>query len=422
MTPEHWSKDCVEHLRSVHFGLMALTMGLILLVVTAPTYNAVTALVQIDEIIYLKQHWSRDWVFERTDNKEVEVLSVNSGVEFEPNSATLPSIPYKPKGKTGLWIAPKVKINALRLFGPEPYQEPPASLYKFNTELGDFEKFPETLGEFQNWWSDLEKPYVYFLPFEIPDSWKNDDGETIQPPSWTNPIEVDFWLTFKNRTAKSEFPEFYYTGFIEKVQGKRVHVSIPISSVLKAEVNQDFVVSLFRNLKKGPFDQSFQDLETATRQKKDLSLDEIKGFLHDEAAKGPEVFEIFGMKLPAGQVTAWGDVLLLSVQLCFFLYLRRLSGELNADAPGWEVPWIGMDSSGLSKTILYVTVVILPCLATILLAWQTGIRISGSSWAAWKWHWTAQAKAALLIAPIILSLLLGLLAWKYRPQLVNNAV
>jgi hypothetical protein len=74
---------------------------------------------------------------------------------------------------------------------------------------------------------------------------------------------------------------------------------------------------------------------------------DIKDFLHDEASKGAEVFEALGMKFPADKVTLWGIILILSVQLYFFVYLRQLSGRLRANDPGWDTPRVGRDTSGI---------------------------------------------------------------------------
>ena len=46
----HWSKDYVEHLRTVHFALMAVSVGLIALSLTHPTGKLQKALDQISEI------------------------------------------------------------------------------------------------------------------------------------------------------------------------------------------------------------------------------------------------------------------------------------------------------------------------------------------------------------------------------------
>ncbi len=58
----HWSKDFVEHLRTVHFALLVVSAGLILLLVSSREYNAVSALVQVEQIIDLKRQWSEEWI------------------------------------------------------------------------------------------------------------------------------------------------------------------------------------------------------------------------------------------------------------------------------------------------------------------------------------------------------------------------
>ena len=65
--PAHWSKDFVEHLRTVHFALIAISAGLILLVLSSKQYNAVTALVEAEEILDLKKQWSLDWIIQHGD-------------------------------------------------------------------------------------------------------------------------------------------------------------------------------------------------------------------------------------------------------------------------------------------------------------------------------------------------------------------
>jgi hypothetical protein len=43
---------------------------------------------------------------------------------------------------------------------------------------------------------------------------------------------------------------------------------------------------------------------------------------------------VFPPSRPSASRWAWGDVLLLSVQLYFFVYLRQLCGKLKSDDPG----------------------------------------------------------------------------------------
>ena len=69
-----------------------------------------------------------------------------------------------------------------------------------------------------------------------------------------------------------------------------------------------------------------------------LRFEDIRQMLADEATKGPDVFEAFGMRLPASQITLWGIIVLLCVQLYSVTYLRLLTGKLRTDDAGWEVP------------------------------------------------------------------------------------
>ena len=46
-SPEHWSKDYVEHLRTVHFSLVTVAVALILLL-SSKTYDARAAAEQMD--------------------------------------------------------------------------------------------------------------------------------------------------------------------------------------------------------------------------------------------------------------------------------------------------------------------------------------------------------------------------------------
>lgn len=63
--PTHWSKDFVEHLRTVHFTLIGLAIGLIVIVLSAKPYDSVVALRQLHEILELKKLWTVEWLMQR---------------------------------------------------------------------------------------------------------------------------------------------------------------------------------------------------------------------------------------------------------------------------------------------------------------------------------------------------------------------
>jgi hypothetical protein len=457
--PSHWSKDFVEHLRTVHFALIAVSVGLILLVLSSSQYNAVTALVQVQEILDLKRQWSSDWI-KRHGNALQKYVMPQSEIEYLHFRPAERSISLTSESGTNvILIVPKSDhMNSLIIEATMP-KENYHHLTKTDTDWSP-SKFPQTLSEFGEWWDGLAAtPPIYF-----PDSIQEPAQIGVEPSmnvpvdskgmadlltaSFSKVVAVDLRLKHieSSRPSGTELQlqpvDVIYTGVFQQktIEGELTifdseTVDVAIDTFKQYNATQDCVFQSFKNLRPGAFKQSFRDLSFAAGAEADLPLENVRDFLHDEAAKGPEVFEAFGMKFPAGQITLWGDLLLVSIQLYFFIYLRQLSGKLRPADPGWDVPWIGMDSSRLSNTIFYITLVILPCVASIMLSWQATIRLSAVYWErtehwfhpihflAWPWHWqySALLKIFLLVLAAVATGYLGLLSWKYRPQVVLAA-
>jgi hypothetical protein len=436
----HWSKDFVEHLRTVHFSLLVISAGLIVLVLSSKEYNAVAALVQIDEVIDLRHQWSTEWVEEQSKDSARRTDEIPEGVTPMVRDIRRDEIP-----------SVQVQYAANKIGGPIHILTFDCSLPKDNSyqrssqTLLPLTSFPRTLAGFRLWWNQLLKPHDIVFPKEF--SLGSGFAPYIQYSSDTPKYyRIDIHLAsdfVRNNSADrikkqlsihEEGKGFaYWFDFVNEEQ-RFLTAVLPVY-VVEQEVSQQTLLKNYTNLKSGVFEKSFADLASATQGQGDLPLEDIKNFLHDEASKGPEVFEAFGMKFPAGQITFWGVVLLLSVQLYFLVYLRQLLGKLKPDDPGWDVPWIGMDSSPLSNAILYVSLVILPCIAAILLSWQATVRLSSGYWersehwydpvhflaGPWHWHYTVLLKIFLLILAAVASGYLGFLSWKYRPQVVPEA-
>src|SRR5690348_3790669 len=58
-SPEHWSKDFVEHLRTVHFALVAVSVGLMVILWSKP-YDARVASSELTDIIEIRDALSKD--------------------------------------------------------------------------------------------------------------------------------------------------------------------------------------------------------------------------------------------------------------------------------------------------------------------------------------------------------------------------
>lgn len=243
----------------------------------------------------------------------------------------------------------------------------------------------------------------------------NDDTHTPE-------VKLQLSLGY-HRSGSDVKQESFYFAHVDALRVLR----IPILSINQYAVTRNTITSHFRNLHDGTFQDTFGDLSNAADKMSDLSLEDLKEFIHDDAVKGPEVFEVFGMKFPAGQATYWGIILLLSIQLYFFAYLRQLSGKLGPNDAGWDVPWIGMDDSKVAQSMFFVSLVPLPIATLVLLSSRRANTLlsvvsSDKSLSIMAFlrmiPWKTTALIAILLLACIASLALALLCWKYRPQLV----
>jgi hypothetical protein len=112
-------------------------------------------------------------------------------------------------------------------------------------------------------------------------------------------------------------------------------------------------------------------VEPSTIYYKDIqqrSFSEISSHLEVEAAKiKNESLEIFGLKFPVETASRWGIVLILGIQLYFWVHLYELSPKLKEGDPGWNVAWIGVYQS-LPATILFLcSTALLPTLTIVTL-------------------------------------------------------
>lgn len=416
-------------------------------------YNSATALVQIDQIIALKNDWSFEWV---RDHTESSIFRGFKDWPFEENykwifgqdkpsqsksSRDKPSSSWANFGFTAeadktfpaelLWIKGKKGTSfvnqtrpriALTCHFPEP---------NWWSHDGSPNSFPKTLKEFRDWWNGLSTPRTVVAPSAL--------------PFVTTSSDFTFNVLFSEIKAKDvphlEVPLYFfidpsqkryaYTArFEDHSPGSRSHdvtVIIPIESSYAYSVNQQTISTVFTNVQPGTFERSFSDLLKAARNEMNLPLQDIKDLVHEEAAKSADMFEVFGMKFPANQITTWGTVLVLAVQLYFLIYLRQLRGKLRADDLGWDVPWIGMDESAIGRVALFCTVVLLPCLAVGLLGWQGSLAVSRSYWEStehfvrftiqlWKWDRWVLAKVFTMMLALVAAIYLSVQSWANRPK------
>jgi hypothetical protein len=107
----------------------------------------------------------------------------------------------------------------------------------------------------------------------------------------------------------------------------------------------------------------------------------------------------FGLKFPA-EATGWGGFLLLiSIQVYFWIHLREKSPLLTPTDPGLEVAWVGIYQSWAAQLVVFVTVVAWPAVGFLALT----LRTTFSKHVSTQWLAIRVSSVLLLIATSVLT-------------------
>jgi hypothetical protein len=296
-----------------------------------------------------------------------------------------------------------------------------------------FPDFPNTLTDFRKWWDKISVTHTFVIPDGISVAgnlfgpYGEIDGNVMLAPlRASGPLkEVELSVNYEpshyhcdgcqteiwpQTPRTDEFP-FSLSGNIAESHVPGIIapeiVLLPVATYREVEVDQGELVKSFANWHLGPYERSFRDLAQASQGLQDLDLEEARKILSEDATKGDEIFEAFGLKFPAGQVAFWGPLILLSVQLYLLAYLTQIPGRLQSSDPGSEILWIGTSKKPLARSIFFVTLFLLPIVAMASLAKSQVTK----GWDRW-----IIVRDLYLIVAVVVSLFLGVWSWKCRPR------
>jgi hypothetical protein len=117
-------------------------------------------------------------------------------------------------------------------------------------------------------------------------------------------------------------------------------------------------------------------LDRVARDKGIYALKDLSDSLDAEMAGNERQFEVFGIKFPIEDLSRWGIVLEIAILLYFCVHLRELSPKMTSADPGLDVAWVGLYSSWLASSLVWMSVLVLPGIAVILLG-MAGARYQG---------------------------------------------
>lgn len=447
--PWHWSKDFAEHLRTIHFTLISVSTGLILIALSIKPYNPLVAFREIHQILELKKLWKPEWIASKGIKKSILFSVAATGNPQPSGSVDLSTLGVKegayikmilPKDAAEYeweWDIPLAAKSAL--YGVHKNVVVELSIeknwwYQPRTPSWSPETFPTTLAEFRQWWDVLEKQhYKIVFPSDVRQHATSRKIKT-DSPSGKKQIYRNFRWVISGRekppTEKGVLnlmvnkDTIYYVG-----PTSLGTIRVNVANFVYTEVTQQMFVTYFGNWTGSSFDSSFSDLARAGHEFEALELEDVDKIVSNEASKGSEVVEAFGMKFPAAGITVWGVLILLGVQMYFVLYLRQLRNKLGGSDEAWDIPWLGMDTSRWARVVFFVSVFVLPLLLPVFSLRTLYLRAisqeprSAMAVAAFFGNlhldFWSEAEFAFLAVALPATAILGILSWKYRPQLLE---
>lgn len=419
--PPRRSVGIVEHVRVVHMLLVVTSVSLILITLSAKSYNPAKALTELQQIQRLQKDWTPEYLYALTE-ADINNLPIEAIGEIEQNdTGTFAVVPPSPPHSFPCWIGGQ-KYNC------KPHENWRSKL----PESWSAVSFPRTVSEFSRFWDSLDKEanWVDFVNQIGPGTTLSNPKKKITVVDFgtsaaTNAIshnqpqlpiqDISLWLVSgnevkdangnakKDRNGNTILVYMYW----DKPAGanERHEWEIPVLTRKRIKLDRDALTKIFPKWSKGSFALSFADLAQASRGLEELEFADLREKLKAEAASGTGFFEVAGLKIPSGQVTTVGIIAVLCIQLYLLILLRELSHRLSSDDASWDVPWIGMFGSRLAHWATWISIVAFPVAAVGLLAWH------GFS--------TATPARVLFVMPLLLACLVASATWSYRPRVAS---
>lgn len=427
----HWSKDYVEHLRTVHFALVVACITLVLLSTSQTPNEIQIAHRQLREIRETTSSLKLDpsWI-----DKHV-TLQLKKNEEHLGQPLPFPRPWLEPRNANTLEITEGSRHTTLHFTFDRTYvlrliasgrddqdkdrvkiqETPDVNL----AQMAD----ASTLSDFRSLWDAMDNNEFHIVIASGLQPTAYIRRTTIGPFAaakvrFTNSLEtrqrvVPFSLStciglskLEPHDVASASGEFCYTALL--FGEKLTLINIPVDGYMSFPFDgQSALIERNSTWQHGTFSYSFAQLDNISKDYQGLELSTIDRILTAEEKRTGERerFEAFGIKFPAEGTTRWGILLILGVQVYFWLHLRELSANLAPKDPGLEVAWIGIYRFPIARITMFISVVVLPLWAALALSVH-GLSIESS---------TGRYRAALIVAVTAVSGM-GMLIWKRLPR------
>jgi hypothetical protein len=423
----HWSKDFVEHLRTVHFALITVSAGLILLVASSNTYKPVDAMAELDQIQKVKSNWDFNTILSTARTRFTNQIfgfgsaepMTSEPISFVCDTSDAVGDKFIPEGHP--FTCRIVQRWAAVSYGPwvEDYVTEP----------------PDRIIEFKSWWEKHRAPrnFVYLIDLFLDGTKRNIAQQTRQLVVAQKPADdsvlpkdvIDFYLR-PEPMQPSESPPPPISG-ANSVYGASLHgfdrtfgEFIFPAAVQPVKLDEHSFLQVPAGC--GEFEDCFPSLAKATQNLEAASLGEMQTYLAQQLEKGGDVFEAFGLKVPVEKLTIWGVVIVLAVQLYLCLHLIELHSTIkSSDQGGCDVPWIGMYTSTASRIVFFVSIFVLPLVAVGLLVFHAVAPVFMDIKLRWPMQWKKPIEVSAYLCSVFASLCLAWFTWRLQPLALRTS-
>jgi hypothetical protein len=404
----HWSEDFVEHIRTVHFALVAVCLALIGLLQFEKPKEVKTAQSQLQEIKLAVDAWDSEQgagaVRDALSSAGAGFFAApqSSGFEIFQQNLMITDSPL-------IWV-PSEKAGEGEAVHPSDFL--PNKIMKKPSSLAEFRDFWNLLSrKLQVWKVDREhlSDRLVIVNRDGSASVRNYKLQTL-----TSGETLDATVSDEHqRQSVSDALHIVPPECVYSFSKGGSTMLLPVSISSKKEIDtQAALIVTHPYWKTGVFSTSFSELEAATAGKQNSSFESLASGLADEAAKPKsDSFEIFGVKFPVESASRWGIVLILGIQLYLWIHLYEVSPRLKEGDPGWDVAWIGVYQSLPAKILFFASTTLLPLLTIVALGYHAFVALGG--------HATRTASASVwlvYISAVVASLILSVVISKGIPR------
>jgi hypothetical protein len=354
---QHWSADFVQHIRTVHFSLVAVCVALIGAVVSVKPKEITAAMTQLSEIRSAVDHWG----------EEVKI-AVLGGIARH----TVDGKRIVVKGKP-------VMLSKDAAFSGEPGIPSRKPLLQ---KLEESFETPTSLPAFCNTWDTLNNVPKLIIPdpSQVVKAvlTVNNGSASIAQYESGDDTTSDTVLISQLAAADQGAISRLHLATLDPAATKYAyswdvgvdHIIVPVAAS-EWQIDGQGAVNraAHKAWKTGACGETFQALIRQTSDSTDQSFGGLAAYLAQAAAKEKtDSYTVFGMEFPVESASRWGILLIVGILLYLWIHLNEVSSRIKHDDPGWDVAWIGVYRSLPARSLFIFLTVVLPLVTIFILS------------------------------------------------------